>query len=214
LAVLALVASVYWLRIRAIGNGPHFSGTSPAQVTSASSGTEIATGIKGQEPAKRAVKKRSKSAAENLLGFKRITPKELMEEKSEDLKRDLSNPSDSRFREVGRNDPLTVVDDALPEELRPPRTGDSNDERIRQFLEGKLGTDLINAVNVSVDSAVQIGTVWYVRLTVDGAIFTVRESEMIRASNDAMVIIDSVSDKEVVITISALGVTKRKIFIR
>lgn len=156
----------------------------------------------------------SESVKKDLAGFKSISPGDIMTKKYEDLQKQLDDPAKLRFDQVGRNDVLTVVVDALPEELRPPRTGETNEENIAKFFRSAYGTMLIEQVDIQVHSVIAVGMVRYVNLTVDGSRFTIREGDGISAANGADVIIVSASDTSVVIVISALGVDKTKTFIR
>jgi len=156
----------------------------------------------------------SESLKKDLAGFKSISPGDIMTKKYEDLQKQLNDPAKLRFDQVGRNDVLTVVVDALPEELRPPRTGETNEENIAKFFRSAYGSMLIDQVDIQVHSVIAIGMVRYVNLTVDGSRFTAPEGSGIRAANGATVSIVSASDTSVVIVISALGVDKTKTFIR
>jgi hypothetical protein len=154
------------------------------------------------------------SVEKALAGFKTISPSDIMGKKYDDLRKSLTDPKDLRFDSVGRNDVLTVVQDALPEELRPPRTGETNEDLIRKYFQSYMGTMLVNEVDVQVHSVLAVGMVRFVNIEVDGERFTAAEGDTIRAANGATVTIASASDSQVVVVIEALGVTKTRTFIR
>jgi hypothetical protein len=90
---------------------------------------------------------------------------------------DEDNP-DTYIPDTGRNDPLTVVEDAMPEELRPPRSGDDEENEILSYFFSQFATEAVNMVmnNLQVYSMVQIGLEKRVTMGIPGmGAFTVSE---------------------------------------
>ncbi|MEP0813807.1 MAG: hypothetical protein HRF49_03965 [bacterium] len=122
------------------------------------------------EPSKPAPAKlagEGKGINEKLLAFRKLNPDEILEEKYKDLEEKVSEP-EAFAEDIGRVDPLTVVLDYIPEELRPPRSGETNEEEIIKFLQESYGYEMIDSLNIRVVEVVELGNYPIVLFTVNG----------------------------------------------
>lgn len=122
---------------------------------------------------------------EQLKAWSAQDPRTIIDKKFEDLQGKETKPWDDENPETyipdtGRNDPLTPIRDALPEELRPPRGGDDDENEIMTYLFTQYATQAVDAVmnNLQVYSMVQIGLRKLVTMGVPGQRpFTVEEGQ-------------------------------------
>ena len=97
---------------------------------------------------------------EKLLAFKNIDPKTIIDDKYDELEKDVTDPE--KFAEdIGRVDPLTVVSDFMPPELRPPRKGETNDEQITAFLQEARAHDVLSRISLDIRETINAGNQWF-----------------------------------------------------
>lgn len=98
---------------------------------------------------------------EKLLSFRGLDPDAIIEGKYKVLEESVTEPE--KFAEdIGRVDPLTVVNQFIPPELRPPRKGETNDEKVLGFLEEVYAHDVLSRIRLNVDEVINAGNQWFV----------------------------------------------------
>lgn len=206
------------------------SGTAPAPPPDQEASESPADGTE-------AASKPAGSAEEMLEQLKAWTaqdPREIIDKKFEDLEGKETEPwnednPETYIPETGRNDPLTPVIDAMPEELRPPRGGDDDENEIMTYLFSQYATEAANAIanNLRVYNMVQIGLEKLVTMGLPGqGAFTVGEgqgfSNFLQIEGVPVMIeftVASVSEDDVMVIITAsvpgtnVAITKEAHFI-
>jgi len=98
-----------------------------------------------------------------LENWKNQDPRDLIKAKYEDLENRTTKTYDEDspdfIPETGRIDPLTRVIDAVPEELRPPRSGDTDENAVTTYAFSQAATSAVDGVAayLQVYNVVQIG---------------------------------------------------------
>jgi hypothetical protein len=147
-------------------------------------------------------------------------PRDIITKKYEDLEGketapwDEENP-DTFIADTGRNDPLTPVRNALPEALRPPRSGDDEENEILGYYLAQFATQAVDAVmsQLQVYNMVQIGLRKIVTMGVPGGTsFTAEEGEAFDFDMGlggvfvtVFVSVDSVKQDDITVSISAVA---------
>lgn len=110
-----------------------------------------------------------------IARFKEMDPREIIAAKYDDLDDQKTEPwnednPEEFIPQTSRSDPLTIVDSAVPEELRPPRTGDTDQNQIDTYQVARVATEVANAIaaNIVCHNVIQIGLQKYVTLSVFG----------------------------------------------
>jgi hypothetical protein len=110
-----------------------------------------------------------------IENFKALDPRDIIIKKYEDLESrkttpwDETDPKEYLF-DTGRPDPLSLVLDSVPDELKPDRAGDTDMNEINDYLVADAATQLVRfyAAAISCHNVVQIGLEKYVSLSIGG----------------------------------------------
>jgi hypothetical protein len=140
-----------------------------------------------------------------LKAFEKIDSHDIMisrqeEAKTSETKVDAEN--ELPYPDTGRTDPLFINNQAIPEELRPPRTGDSDYDSILDFLITAYGTEMLDQVQIEVWSVMQIGLEKYVNMSINGMLATLPEGGGGQLPNGVSISVASASQSEVIISLS------------
>jgi hypothetical protein len=82
---------------------------------------------------------------------------------------------DLPYPDTGRTDPLMIVTSAVPEELRPPRSGETDYDSILEYIIKFYGTAILDSIEIEVWSVMQIGLVELVNMSINGRLITMSE---------------------------------------
>ncbi len=103
----------------------------------------------------------SMSINEKLLSFRNLDPDIIINDKYEVLEESVTEP-EKFAADIGRVDPLTVVNQFIPPELRPPRQGETNDEKVLGFLEELTGHEILNQIRLDIVEVINAGNMVFV----------------------------------------------------
>jgi len=155
-----------------------------------------------------------------------MDPLKIINQKYDDLKGRHSIPWDAEnhpedfIPETGRADPLTRIRDAVPDDLKPPRSGDTDETDIITYLETQMATQAVLEVEFSLQchSVIQIGLIKFVNVAIgNGPSRTIPQGGGLMAfgSNGYPVIVmcTKITTKEVNFDLIAGPVTKSVVFI-
>jgi hypothetical protein len=153
-----------------------------------------------------------------------MDPLKIIIQKYDDLYSKHTTPSDEEsddfIPETGRVDPLTRVSDAVPDDLKPARTGETDETDIITYLETQMATEAVLEVEFSLQchSVIQIGLIKFVNVAIgNGPSRSIPEGGGLFAwtSNGYPVIVmcTKISTKEVNFDLIAGPVTKSVVFI-
>ena len=140
-----------------------------------------------------------------LKAFEKIDSHDIMISRQEEAKKSESEVNAEKelpYPDTGRTDPLFINNQAIPEELRPPRTGESDYDSILDFLITAYGTEMLDQVQIEVWSVMQIGLEKYVNMSINGMLATVPEGSGGQLPNGVGITVSSASQTEVVIVLS------------
>ncbi|MDQ3023503.1 MAG: hypothetical protein M3R04_03825 [bacterium] len=119
-----------------------------------------------------------------LEEWKNSDPREIVEKKYADLNSKKTNPSNEDdpeqfIPETGRVDPLTYVSSALPDELKPPRSGETDANEVESYLYSQMATSAVDIIgsNVDVYNVIQIGLQKIVSVAIFGGRYGLSEGE-------------------------------------
>ncbi len=149
---------------------------------SAQTGAPESAGKTKAEPAKPLTEEQKLKGLED---FEKIDSREILRKRLDEATESLSkvDPEEGLpYPGVGRVDPLTYVYDAIPEELRPPRSGETNEDEILSLLMAQGSTEIIDSFYLDVYSVMKIGMDTYVSFAVLSP-FQARLSWPVGASN-------------------------------
>lgn len=111
-----------------------------------------------------------------LDAFRKIDSREVLRRRIEEARQGETVVDAEKglpYPEVGRTDPLFLVSEAIPEELRPPRTGESDvDKAFDELLTKFIQTQILESVRIEVWSVMKIGLTTMVNLSIDGRLGT------------------------------------------
>jgi hypothetical protein len=152
---------------------------------------------------------------EKLQAFRNLYPEDIIEKKYNVLEEEVTKP-ENFAEDIGRVDPLTVVNDFIPEELRPPREGETSDEEMFKFMEEAVGYEILNSIEIQVIEVLQVGNYNSVVCLINGQGTNMAEGDAVGA-NGVTIQASKVTRGEVVFTLSYVGdyasVSKTKSFI-
>ncbi len=83
------------------------------------------------------------------------------------------------YPDTGRTDPLMIVTSAIPEEIRPPRSGETDYDSILEYIIKSYGTAVLDSIEIEVWSVMQIGLVQRVNMSINGQLVTRSEGSSI-----------------------------------
>jgi hypothetical protein len=159
--------------------------------------------------------------------FMELDPRDILKAKQLDLSERLTSPWDEEnpdefIPETGRVDPLTIVDSAIPDSLKPPRSGSTDENEIILYVQTIQATELVDAVSAMLQchSVIEIGVVSTAYFTLGSGEnvqrFAMQEGRGINVAG-ANVTCTSISDSKVEVTISVSipgnTITRNKIYI-
>jgi hypothetical protein len=158
---------------------------------------------------------------EKIENFKNLDPREIIDKKYTDLDSKMTHPQDPEspdfIPETGRVDPLTRVDSAVPDELKPPRAGETDQNQINNYLVAQAASAAVAGIALSIqcNNVIQIGLEKYASFSVAGGQqFTLQEGQgsgdFLVSMTEGIAIVGSItcasiSTDQVVLTISASG---------
>jgi len=165
-----------------------------------------------------AEKESAPSTPEEIIkDFVESDPREILEQKRDDLKARQTAPWDdekpeSFIAETGRKDPMTILRKSVPEELLPPRSADEDDSDLESYYSALLATTALQQVTQSLrcHSVIQIGIQKYAQLSFEGqgGRFVISEGQGFNqnlnlggAQVQVAMNIVSISTKEVVVSV-------------
>jgi hypothetical protein len=146
-----------------------------------------------------------KQKTDAMKAFEKVDSHDIMmkrQEEAKDTETKLEPDKDLPYPDTGRTDPLFIVSEAVPEELRPPRSGETDYDSILDFLITAYGTELLDSVQIEVWSVMQIGMEKYVNMSIDGMLATVPEGRGGTLPNGVSITVASASQDEVIISLS------------
>ncbi|MEZ5337727.1 MAG: hypothetical protein R3F46_05635 [bacterium] len=147
-----------------------------------------------------------------IQAFMELDPRDILRAKQQDLEGRLTSPWDEEnpdefIPETGRVDPLTLVDSAIPDQLKPPRSGSTDENEIELYLATVFATQTVDQVARALQchSVIQIGVVstayFSLGLGDDAPRFSMTEGSS-SGIGGAQVTCTGVSDTKVSVTIS------------
>lgn len=206
--------------------------TAPRQMPAQQVPEESASGDEGEEAAdEEAAAEESGDPVEN---FKNLDPRDIIVKKYEDLEERKTEPwdeeSEGYLPNTGRVDPLTRVRSAVPDELKPPRAGETDMNEINTYLIADAATMIVDGVAYAMQchNVIQIGLTKYATFSYGGSQpFPLEEgfSTSLNAGSVngipivVTITLTSVSTEQVVLRITAAGqgtatsVTKNQTYI-
>ncbi len=140
-----------------------------------------------------------------LKAFEKIDSHDIMKSRQEEAKKaetQVDAEKEVPYPDTGRTDPLFINNQAIPEELRPPRTGETDYDSILDFLITAYGTEMLDQVQIEVWSVMQIGLEKYVNMSINGGLATIPEGRGGTLQNGVNITVASASQSEVVIVLS------------
>ncbi len=115
--------------------------------------------------------------------FKALDPREIIDRKYEDLQEQHTEPwneEDPGFTpDTGRVDPLTRVREAVPEELKPPRAGETDENDIISYSVARDATMVAYSIAMGLEcyNVIQIGIEKQATISIFGNTFLMGEGE-------------------------------------
>jgi hypothetical protein len=192
------------------------AGTAPKAGGAAEAGKEAKA-----EAGKKGAGEGELSEDERIINFQNLEPKDIILKKYEDMHQKLSEPWNPEkdeadfIPETGRIDPLNPVDSAIPDELKPPRSGETDENQIQTYLVAQACTEAVDAIRMAVQvrNVLKIGAETYVTIAIGDrrASLTVGQAfqEFVGTVGFIPIIvtvmISSASADEVVLDVSATG---------
>jgi len=162
-----------------------------------------------------------------LEAFKKVDSRDILRKRLEEADKQVTKVDPEKgvpYPGVGRIDPLTFVDEAIPEELRPPRSGETDIDKVLEYLMAAWSTEIIEQVHIRVFSVMKIGLETWVNLEVDTPYYA-PVSGALRVGGamhfgdptgrgmDIDVYLDSADQKLVTFTIYVGSISKTKSFV-
>lgn len=206
-----------------------------AAETEALTGDSRAVPMASEEPEDEEPAEDDEAVSEDPVeNFKNLDPRDIIIKKYEDLesrKTEPWNPEDEGYiPNTGRIDPLTRVRSAVPDELKPPRAGETDMNEINTYLIADAATMIVDQISMTMQchNVIQIGLSKYASFSYGGGPpFPLEEgfSTQVNAGSVngipimASIMLTSVSADQVVLRITAFGqgtatsVTKNQTYI-
>jgi len=117
-----------------------------------------------------------------------MNPDQILKDKYDELNKEVT-PPEHFAEDIGRIDPLTVVNDFIPEELRPPREGETNEEEVFEFLEEVFANEMLDNIQIEVQEVLSIGNYKSVVATIQGQTMNIPEDRQLYAPDSPYIII-------------------------
>jgi len=153
--------------------------------------------------------------------FKALDPREIIDRKYEDLQEQHTEPWNEEkpgefIPDTGRVDPLTRVREAIPEELKPPRAGETDENDIVSYFVARDATVMAYTLAYGMEcyNVIQIGIEKQATMSVFGNTFMMSEGESAGPINvgqssgiplSATLTCTSISESEVHVTVTVSG---------
>jgi hypothetical protein len=175
------------------------------------------------------------SEDERIVNFQNLDPRDIIIQKYDNLAELHTEPwnaekSEEDFiPETGRIDPLNPVDSAIPDELKPPRSGETDQNLIETYLVSMACTSAVDSIRqqVQVYNVLKIGAQKYVSIGIGGQRGSIEVGQSFGfmagvVGNIAIMVtltVSSATESEVVIDVTASGegtatsVSKSQVFI-
>lgn len=212
------------------GGGSAPGGPTPGGPTPGAPGGE-APSVPGGEPAagEEPVSYTEEEKMDELAAFEQIDSRVILQERlaeAEDNETEVNADEDLPYPDTGRIDPLMIVNSAIPEELRPPRSGETDWDSVLDYLIASQGTAIIETINITVWSVMEIGMETWVNIEIDAPFLenpvlgSMPEGESMRLNYQSFgtmqtltITCTSASPKLVTFSLSAGGASKSKTYI-
>jgi hypothetical protein len=157
---------------------------------------------------------------EKLEAFRNMNPDKILKDKYDELNKEVT-PPEHFAEDIGRVDPLTVVYDFIPEELRPPREGETNEEEVFKFLEEAIGYEILDSIEIQVIEVLSLGNYKSVVATIQGQTMNIQEGQQLQMMTQegfyVYITLTSVDRSEVIFDLTFVGayavVTRTRTFI-
>lgn len=175
------------------------------------------------------------SEDERIVNFQNLDPRDIIIKKYDSLAQLHTEPwnpeknEDDFIPETGRIDPLNPVDSAIPDELKPPRSGETDQNLIETYLVSVACTAAVDSVRqmVQVYNVLKIGAQKYVSIGIGGQRGSIEVGQgfgfMAGSVGNIPILVNltisSATESEVVIDVTASGagtatsVSKSQVFI-
>jgi hypothetical protein len=166
---------------------------------------------------------------DELAAFEQIDSRGILYERLAEARENetkVNADEDLPYPDTGRIDPLMIVSSAIPEELRPPRTGETDWDSVLEYLIAEEGTAIIDAINITVWSVMEIGMETWVNIEIEAPFLanpvlgSMPEGQSIRLNymsygtpQTLTITCTSASPKVVTFSMSAGGASKSKTYI-
>jgi hypothetical protein len=152
-----------------------------------------------------------------LEDWKNSDPRDILKAKYKDLQAKETHPENEDnpeqfIPETGRVDPMTIVDGAIPDELKPPRGGETDENEAENYLYTAAASEIVDYVGISlkVYNVLQIGLDKIVTVRVGNRRYNLHEGQSLGitlASEqgipvDAGLVLSAASVDEVTITVT------------
>ena len=204
---------------------PEDAGDTGSEVVEAADGDEVADTPadaegEGSEDAEAEMEEEAEPATP-IDQFKSLDPREIIDRKYEDLQEQHTKPWDEEDPEqfipdTGRVDPLTRVREAVPEELKPPRAGETDENDITSYFVAQDATIICYSIAYAMEcyNVIQIGIEKQATVSVFGNTFLMSEGQSAGPINvgqssgiplSATLVCTSISESEVHITVTVSG---------
>ena len=160
----------------AAGAGPAVSGAG-APVTPTPGGDGVAPGD-GETPSEPEVPLTQEEKRDELAAFEQIDSNDIIRARLDEAienETPVIPEEDLPYPDTGRTDPLMIVTSAVPEELRPPRSGETDYDSILEYIIKFYGTAILDSIEIEVWSVMQIGLVELVNMSINGRLITMSE---------------------------------------
>lgn len=169
-----------------------------------------------------------------IENFKELDPRDIILMKYEDLDERNTEPWDEESEDyipnTGRVDPLTRVRSSVPDDLKPPRAGETDQNEINTYLVAAVASQVVDGISSIMEchNVIQIGLERYATFTFgdgqqaslpEGANYSFLASYVNNIPIIGSISVTSISTSKVVVDISAAGqgtttsVSKTKVFI-
>lgn len=115
---------------------------------------------------------------DELAAFEQIDSNDIIKARLKEAKANetLVDPDeDLPYPDTSRTDPLMIVTSAVPEELRPPRSGETDYDSILEYIIKSYGTAVLDSIEIEVWSVMQIGLYEMVNMSINGRLITMSE---------------------------------------
>lgn len=115
---------------------------------------------------------------DELAAFEQIDSNDIIKARLEEAEANetvVDPEQDLPYPDTGRTDPLMIISSAIPEEIRPPRSGETDYDSILEYIIKSYGTAVLDSIEIEVWSVMQIGLVELVNMSINGRLLTMSE---------------------------------------